>query len=122
MRATSNSKDKNKADKPLRYSVKGKRMRFFESQGVDELVSICMGLAQELWVYKEKQAVIEDLLNQKNIILDKELEQHSFSEESRLSLDNQRQEFIDRIFFTLREEAESLQHSSKNEPDPPSMP
>ena len=37
---------------PLRYSVKGKRMRFFDAQGVDELVSICMGLAQEMWVIK----------------------------------------------------------------------
>ena len=34
---------------PLRYSVKGKRMKFFDAQGVDELVSICMGLAQEMW-------------------------------------------------------------------------
>ena len=121
MRATSDSRDKNKTDKPLRYSVKGKRMRFFESQGVDELVSICMGLAQELWVYKEKQAIIEDLLNQKKMISDNDLEKHSFSDEKRLSLDNERQEFIDRIFFTLREEAESLQHSSDSEPDPPTM-
>jgi len=121
MRATSDSRDKNKTDKPLRYSVKGKRMRFFESQGVDELVSICMGLAQELWVYKEKQAIIEDLLNQKKMISDNVLEKHSFSDEKRLSLDNERQEFIDRIFFTLREEAESLQHSSNSEPDPPTM-
>ncbi|MAI07221.1 MAG: hypothetical protein CBC47_08890 [Alphaproteobacteria bacterium TMED87] len=121
MRATSDSRDKNKTDKPLRYSVKGKRMRFFESQGVDELVSICMGLAQELWVYKEKQAIIEDLLNQKKMISDNDLEKHSFSDEKRLSLDNERQEFIDRIFFTLREEAESLQHSSNSEPDPPTM-
>ena len=121
MRATSDSRDKNKTDKPLRYSVKGKRMRFFESQGVDELVSICMGLAQELWVYKEKQAIIEDLLNQKKMISDNDLEKHSFSDEKRLSLDNERQEFIDRIFFTLREEAESRQHSSNSEPDPPTM-
>ena len=121
MRATSDSRNKNKTDKPLRYSVKGKRMRFFESQGVDELVSICMGLAQELWVYKEKQAIIEDLLNQKKMISDNDLEKHSFSDEKRLSLDNERQEFIDRIFFTLREEAESLQHSSNSEPDPPTM-
>lgn len=122
MRATSDSRNKNQTDKPLRYSVKGKRMRFFESQGVDELVSICMGLAQELWVYKEKQAIIEDLLNQKKMISDNDLEKHSFSDEKRLSLDNERQEFIDRIFFTLREEAESLQHSSDSEPDPPTMP
>ena len=121
MRATSDSRNKNKTDKPLRYSVKGKRMRFFESQGVDELVSICMGLAQELWVYKEKQAIIEDLLNQKKMISDNDLEKHSFSDEKRLSLDNERQEFIDRVFFTLREEAESLQHSSNSEPDPPTM-
>ena len=85
MRATSDSKNNQKEDteKPLRYSVKGKRMRFFESQGVDELVSICMSLAQELWVYRERQAAIEDFLHQKKIILDDELAKHNISDEKR---------------------------------------
>lgn len=123
MRATSTPKNEEEENLeiPLRFSVKGKRMRFFESQGVDELVSICMGLAQELWVYRERQATIEDLLDKKKLILNKEIESHTISEEKRSLLDNERQEFIDRIFFTLREEAESLQHSSDDEPSPPKM-
>ena len=80
-----------------------------------------MGLAQELWVYRERQATIEDLLDKKKLILNKEIESHTISEEKRSLLDNERQEFIDRIFFTLREEAESLQHSSDDEPSPPKM-
>ena len=123
MRATSTPKNEEEENLeiPLRFSVKGKRMRFFESQGVDALVSICMGLAQELWVYRERQATIEDLLDKKKLILNKEIESHTISEEKRSLLDNERQEFIDRIFFTLREEAESLQHSSDDEPSPPKM-
>tara|TARA_B100001094_G_C18065011_1_gene737001 strand:- start:663 stop:1037 length:375 start_codon:yes stop_codon:yes gene_type:complete len=123
MRATSTPKNEEEEnpETPLRFSVKGKRMRFFESQGVDELVSICMSLAQELWVYRERQATIEDLLDKKKLISNKEIESHTISDEKRSTLDNERQEFIDRIFFTLREEAESLQHSSDDEPSPPKM-
>ena len=93
---------------PLRYSVKGKRMRFFDAQGVDELVAICMGLAQEMWVIKERQAALESVAAEKGVVLPDDIEGHVFPPEQRAALDAEKQGFIDRIFFTLREEAESL--------------
>lgn len=107
---------------PLRYSVKGKRMRFFDAQGVDELVSICMGLAQEMWVIKERQAALESIAAEKGVVLPDDVEGHLFSDEERAALDSERQGFIDRIFFTLREEAESLAAEPEDEPPPPAMP
>jgi hypothetical protein len=101
---------------PLRYSVKGKRMRFFDAQGVDELVAICMGLAQEMWVIKERQAALE------GVVLPDDIEGHVFPPEQRAALDAEKQGFIDRIFFTLREEAESLAAEPEEEPPAPSMP
>ena len=107
---------------PLRYSVKGKRMRFFDAQGVDELVSICMGLAQEMWVIKERQVALESVAAKKGVVLPDDVEGHTFSDEERATLDAERQGFIDRIFFTLREEAESLAAEPEDEPPPPAMP
>ncbi|MGB1875910.1 MAG: hypothetical protein ACPHGY_03160 [Rhodospirillaceae bacterium] len=107
---------------PLRYSVKGKRMRFFDAQGVDELVAICMGLAQEMWVIKERQAALESVAAEKGVVLPDDVEGHTFTDEQRAALDAEKQGFIDRIFFTLREEAESLVAEPEEEPPAPSLP
>ena len=107
---------------PLRYSVKGKRMRFFEAQGVDELVSICMGLAQEMWVIKERQVVMESIAAKKGVVLPDDIEGYEFSDEERAKLDSEKHGFIDRIFFTLREEAEALAAEPEDEPPAPSLP
>jgi hypothetical protein len=107
---------------PLRYSVKGKRMRFFDAQGVDELVAICMGLAQEMWVLKERQAAVEAIATSKGVMLADELENFEFTGDQRAALDAERQGFIDRIFFTLREEAEALEAAPEDEPPAPTMP
>lgn len=106
----------------LRYSVKGKRMRFFDAQGVDEVVSICMGLAQEMWVIKERQAALEAIAAEKGVVLPDDVENHTFAPEQRAALDAEKLGFLDRIFFTLREEAESLAAEPEDEPPPPAMP
>lgn len=107
---------------PLRYSVKGKRMRFFDAQGVDELVSICMGLAQEMWVIKERQVVMESIAAKKGVVLPDDIEGYDFSDEERAKLDAEKHGFIDRIFFTLREEAEALAAEPEDEPPAPTLP
>ncbi len=107
---------------PLRYSVKGKRMKFFDAQGVDELVSICMGLAQEMWVIKERQVVLESLAAKKGVTLPDDIEEYEFSNEERAQLDSEKHGFIDRIFFTLREEAEALATEPEDEPPAPTLP
>ena len=114
--------ESNDVKAPLRYSVKGKRMRFFDAQGVDELVSICMGLAQEMWVIKERQVALESIAAKKGVVLPDDIESHVFSDDERTTLDSERQGCIDRIFFTLREEAEALAAEPRDEPPPPAMP
>ena len=79
----------------------GKQPRFFGVEGVDELVSITMGLAQELWAVKERLAAMEALGGAR--ISSAAVEAYEFSEEERAELDRERKEFIDRIYFVLRE-------------------
>ena len=89
----------------LKDLTRGKQPRFFDVQGVDELVSITMGLAQELWAVKERLAAVEAL--GKAGISTAAVEAYEFSEEERAALDRERREFIDRIYFVLREGDES---------------
>ena len=85
----------------LKDLTRGKQPRFFDVRGVDELVSITMGLAQELWAVKERLAAVEAL--GKAGISTAAVEAYEFSEEERAALDRERKEFIDRIYFVLRE-------------------
>lgn len=92
---------KDSATTRLKDLTRGKQPRFFDVQGVDELVSITMGLAQELWAVKERLAAVEAL--GKAGISTSAVEAYEFSDEERAALDRERREFIDRIYFVLRE-------------------
>ena len=85
----------------LKDLTRGKQPRFFDVQGVDELVSITMGLAQELWAVKERLAAVEALGREG--ISAAAVEAYEFSEAERADLDRERREFIERIYFVLRE-------------------
>lgn len=104
----------------LRDTVKGKQYRFFEAQGVDELVSICMQLSQELWVVKERLATVEAAAAKKGVLLGDEVEDHVFTPEQRAIVDEEKKQFIDRVFFTLREQSEALTADAK-EPEGPTL-
>ncbi len=106
----------------LRYAVKGKQIKFFDAQGVDELVSITMTLAQELWVVKERLATVEAAAARKGVILSEEVESLEFTPEQRGVLEAEKKAYIDRVFFTLREQAEALDGDAEAEPPPPAMP
>jgi hypothetical protein len=111
-----------KTQTKLRYGVKGKQIKFFDAQGVDELVSICLTLAQELWVVKERLATVEAAAAKKGVILGDDVEGYAFTPDQRAVLEDEKAKFIDRIFFTLREQSEALEIDTKDEPDSPKVP
>jgi hypothetical protein len=103
----------------IRDTVRGRPYRFFDAQGVDELVSISMALAQELWTVKERMVIFEALAAHKGLGLDKDIEDFKLNPEQLAALATERQAFIDRIFLVLREQAEAVETSSIPEPEPP---
>jgi hypothetical protein len=105
----------------IRDTVRGEPQRFFDAQGVDELVSISMALAQELWTVKERLTVIEAAAAAKGVLLSDEIERFKLSEAQQARLDADRAVFIDRIFFVLREQAEGLKSRDPAEPAPPAL-
>ena len=116
------AKGKRSTPTKLRDTVKGKQLRFFDAQGVDELVSISLQLAQELWVVKERLATVEAAAAKKGVVLADEIEGYAFTPEQRTTLEAEKKAFIDRIYFTLREQAEALEGDAKAEPPGPAIP
>ena len=108
-------------EKKLRYSVRGKKSKFFESEGVDELLAISMAIAQELWVVKEELACYKALISKKQKITDNEIKNFKLSANQKKELDAENQKYIDRVFFILREKADST-GSDPEEPSPPKIP
>ncbi|MBL8628358.1 MAG: hypothetical protein JNM81_01930 [Rhodospirillaceae bacterium] len=109
-----------KTQTKLRDTVKGKQYRFFDAQGIDELVSITMQLAQELWVVKERLASVEAAAAKKGVLLGDDVEGYAFSPEQQAILEDEKKKFIDRVFFTLREQSEALD-SDADEPEGPKL-
>ncbi len=105
----------------IRDTVRGEPQRFFDAQGVDELVSICMALAQELWAVKERMAISEAAAAAKGVLLAEEIENHQLTEAQQAKLDADRAAFIDRVFFVLREQAEGIKSRDPAEPPPPEL-
>ncbi len=107
---------------PIRDTVKGKRLKFFDAQGVDELVAINLAMAQELWAVKARLAAVEKVAARHGLPLAEEVEKLEWDANDQQQLAAQRQAFIDRVFHTLREEAEALDAGSAAEPVPPAVP
>jgi len=105
----------------IRDTVRGEPQRFFDAQGVDELVSISMALAQELWTVKERLTVMEAAASAKGVLLSDEIEHFELSEAQQAKLDADRAVFIDRIFFVLREQAEGIKSRDPAEPPAPEL-
>jgi hypothetical protein len=104
---------------PVRDSVKGKRVRFFPAQGVDELVSICTALAQELWVLRARLNLLERASVEQGWLTEGGVGARPDAAAEAAPEHPERHAFIDRIFFTLREEAEALAAAPRAEPEPP---
>jgi hypothetical protein len=102
----------------IRQSVRGKKSKFFKAEGVDELVSVCMTLAEELWVVKERLAAVEALNAKERLFSEKDLDRMAKSEKFRAAMDGESRAFIDRVFFVLREQAEELDADFKEYPLP----
>ena len=105
----------------IRDTVRGEPQRFFDAQGVDELVSISMALAQELWTVKERMVILESAAAAKGVLLSDEIENHQLNDDQQARLDAERAKFIDRIFFVLREQAEGLKSRDADEPPAPKL-
>lgn len=97
---------------------RGKRPRFFNTSGVDELMSMVLELTAELWVIKKRLYLLERVAGQAGVPLTPQIENYDLSADEVTELDKRRRLLIATVLRSLetdqadrgrvREEMESL--------------
>ena len=80
---------------------KGKRPRFFPTDGKDELVSMMLELMSEVWIVRERLYALEAVVEEAGLSVAERLEAWDPSEDQAKELDNQRQFFIQTVLRSL---------------------
>lgn len=74
---------------------------YFRDPMIDHLLEICMQLAGEIWVNRDRQTVIEHLLATKGKVTPEMIEEFRPDDEMKEDLKKARQLFTQRIFSSL---------------------
>ena len=77
---------------PMRH--RGKRPRFFEAKGMDELMSMVLEVTTEVWVLKKRLYLLERVANNAGVSLTPEIENYDLSEAEITELDGLRAKLI----------------------------
>jgi hypothetical protein len=103
----------------LPRDASGKRPVFFEQDGVDQLVSMVLELATELWVVKERLYAVEAVADERGLNLRSGVEGWVANEAQATELAAMRARMLSDLFRTLNREPSSRSTPSLV-PEPPS--
>lgn len=81
-----------------------KRQAFFESDAVDQLVSMVLELASEQWVMRERLYVLERAADRLGLKLREAVEAYRFDESERAELAQMRKTMIENLMRTVNRE------------------
>lgn len=81
-----------------------KRQAFFESDAVDQLVSMVLEVAAEQWVLRERVFVIERAMEKLGLSLSAAVEDYRLSEAEQATLAAMRKTMIDNLMRTVSRE------------------
>jgi hypothetical protein len=102
------------ADAKLPVDASGRRPAFFAHDGVDQLVTMVLELATELWVVRERVFVIEAVAAQKGLPLKDAVEAYKPSESERAELERMRGTMMNQLFRTLNQDHRPVDQSAKS--------
>jgi hypothetical protein len=77
--------------------------QYYNDPAIDQLMSIVLDLGAELWVMRDRQAMMEELLETKGSVTREDLDKGRPSEMMAERLEQERQEFIRRVYGRLFE-------------------
>jgi hypothetical protein len=92
-------------DQPLPRHTRGSRPQFFADPGVDQMMSIVLGIAQELSVLRDRVDSVERLLDTKGSLTRAELEAFRPDPDAEAERQQRRADYLQRIFRAVRHEA-----------------
>jgi hypothetical protein len=89
---------------PLPVDAAGRRPAFFSPDGVDQILTMVLELATELWVLRERVFVIEAVAAEHGLPLKSAVESYALSEAQRAELAGMRAEMMNQLFRTLHQD------------------
>jgi len=89
---------------PLPVDAAGRRPAFFAQDGGDQLLTMVLELATELWVLRERVFVIEAVATENGLPLKSAVESYALSEAQRAELAAMRGEMMNQLFRTLNQD------------------
>ncbi len=89
---------------PLPVDAAGRRPAFFAPDGVDQILTMVLELATELWVLRERVFVIEAVAAEHGLPLKSAVEGYALSEAQRAELAGMRGEMMNQLFRTLNQD------------------
>jgi hypothetical protein len=92
----------------LPLEASGRRPAFFDEPGMDQLLSMVLELAAELWVVRERVFVLETVLTQQGVTAADAVEAYVPTEDEKAVLAKMRAEATANIFRTLNREHKTV--------------
>ncbi|MDK2757320.1 MAG: hypothetical protein KYX66_11330 [Blastomonas fulva] len=94
------------ADRPhVIKDAKGKRPQFYAEPGIDQLMSMVMVLAGEVCMLRDRMDAQERVARMHGINLAEGIDALTLDEEALQTREAYRQDFLDRLFYLARKEA-----------------
>lgn len=88
--------------------IKGKRPSIYDTPEVNYLMHMVMVLAQELSTFRDRLDTLEKITQQKNIILEDEIDNYIPSQETLEQRETRRQNFLGSLFSVMTQESAEL--------------
>lgn len=95
--------------------AKGKRPQFYEQPGIDQLMSMVMVLAGEVCMLRDRMDAQERVAKAHGIDLAAGIEALELDEEALQAREAYRQDFLDRLFYLARKEANEAKAEESDE-------
>ena len=89
-------------------TVRGKRPKIYDDQGLDHLMAITTALVQEVAVLRDRVDLLERVAQSKGIILQDEIEAFALDQDALESRELWRTKYLARIYAIFEQEAAEL--------------
>ena len=85
----------------INMDSRGRRPRFFPAAGADEMMSMMLELAAEVWTVKERLYTVEKAAAEAGLDLSERIEAWRPNEEQAAELETQRKQMLDSLFRSM---------------------
>ena len=89
-------------------TVRGKRPKIYEQQGLDHLMAITTALVQEVAVLRDRIDLVERVAESKGVIIQEEIENFTLQQEDLEARELWRMKYLGRIYAIFEQEAAEL--------------